>query len=128
MVKRAIKRTLRREHSYDEFEPSGNYVHRINVRDVARSMTALGYHSIAWKTMNTFWYAPFDSAKRGKPSLAWVGSRLGIFAQDIACFLRLLSPGVATVICFKSPPATEILDALHSNAFRVKLMSVNPYI
>ena len=126
-IKRGLKRVLRRDHSYDLFEPSGNFIFRINLNEIAKMMTALGYSTVAWKGMNTFWYAPFDSAEKNKLSLAWLGSHLGIIAQDIACWLRLLHPGVATIICFKTEPMLELINDLHSSGFRIKRLPRNPY-
>ena len=126
-VKRGLKRILRRAHSYDLFEPSGNFVFRVNLNEVAKMMTALGYSTVAWKGMNTFWHAPFDSAERNKLSLAWLGSHLGIIVQDLACWLRLLHPGVATIICLKTEPMSDLINDLRSSGFRLKCLPKNPY-
>ena len=126
-LKRTLKRLLRRDHPYDLFEPSGNFVYRINMNEIAKNLTALGYSIFAWKGMNTFWYEPFDRAMKDQFSFAWIGSRLGILIQDVACSLGLLSHGVATVVCFKSMPDPDLLINLRAAGFHVRQLPTNPY-
>jgi SAM-dependent methyltransferase len=127
-LKRMIKRLLRHDHAYDLFEPSGNFVYRININDLTKNLTSLNYSTLAWKGMNTFWYAGFDRAPKSGFSLARLGSRCGILAQDIACSLRLLSPGVASVMCFKAKPDDHWLDALRTARFHIIHCPTNPYL
>jgi len=127
LLKRALKRMLRRDHSYDQFEPSGNFIFRVNINEIAKMMTALGHTTLAWKGMNTFWHAPFDAQEKNRLSVAWIGSSLGILAQDVACALRLLTPGLATVICFKATPAPDLIGDLRSNGFHIRTLPLNPY-
>jgi SAM-dependent methyltransferase len=127
-LKRVIKKFLRRDDTYDQFEPSGNFVYRINVNDIFKSLAALGYSALAWKGRNTFWHEPFDTGTAGQISIAWLGTKIGIMAQDLACRVHLLSPGIVTAVCFKNVPDAGMLGDLRSAGYRIKACPVNPYI
>ena len=126
-MKQRVKRILRREHDYDQFEPSGNFVFRLNIAETAKMLTAVGAAALACKGINTFWHAPFDTADA--EGLAWpsIASRLAVGAQDLACWLGLLSPGLASVICFRRAPAEALLRDLRAAGFYVRILPKNPY-
>lgn len=125
--KRITKRMLRGEHAYDQFEPVGNFIFRLSPTETFKIMTALGYYGIAWRPMNGFWWGPLSSANRTKISLRLACYWLGIYAQDLACRMRLLSPGLVTMICLKNQPAPELLRDLKKQGFRIEISPTNPY-
>ncbi|MDR6669336.1 class I SAM-dependent methyltransferase [Rhizobium sp. 1399] len=126
-LKRSIKRFLRGEHPYDQFEPVGNFVFRLSRSETFKIMTALGYYGIAWRSMNGFWWGPLSGASKSKFSARLAGYWSGVYAQDMACSLRLLSPGLVTMICLKKPPAPELLRDLKKQGFRIEVSPKNPY-
>lgn len=127
-LKRLIKRTLRGEHAFDQFEPSGNFVFRLSVTEVEKMMTAMNYEQIAYIQKNVFYFDPVANRRKSFKSLGfWIFS-LGIFVQDLACFLKLLKPGVVTVVCFKASPSPAMLSTLRAHGFRIKTLPQNPYI
>ena len=75
-LKRSTKRFLRGEHAYDQFEPVGNFVFRLSLRETFKIVTALGYYGVAWKTMNVFWHGAVCGASRQGQSLRLAASGL----------------------------------------------------
>lgn len=126
VIKNLAKRALR-GNSSDQFEPSGNFIYRISIREAFKMLTALGHSCLAWKGINDFWYPPFAVADAGKSSLGAVGTRLGIGVQDLLARLGLLNYGLAAVICFKDRPAKSLDSRLRQSGFAVVPLPENPY-
>lgn len=125
-LKAFVKRLLRPDVS-DQFEPSGNFIYRVNIRETSKQLTALGYRHLAWKGINDFWYPPFAAADFGKMSVGALGTRLGIAVKDLLVRLKLLDYGLVALICFKEQPATSLLADLRRNKFAVVNLPQNPY-
>jgi ubiquinone/menaquinone biosynthesis C-methylase UbiE len=125
-LKAFVKRLLRRDVS-DQFEPSGNFIYRVSIRETSKMLTALGYRHLAWKGINDFWYPPFAAADFGKMSLGAVGTRLGIAVQDLLAQARLLNHGLAALICFKEQPAAKLMANLKQSGFVLVNLPQNPY-
>ena len=125
-LKAFVKRLLRHDAS-DQFEPSGNFIYRVSIRETSKMLTALGYRHLAWKGINDFWYPPFAAADFGKMSLGAVGTRLGIAVQDLLAQARLLNYGLAALICFKEQPAANLIANLKQSGFAVVSLPQNPY-
>lgn len=125
-LKAFVKRLLRHDVS-DQFEPSGNFIYRVSVRETSKMLTALGYRYLAWKGINDFWYPPFAAADFGKMSLGAAGTRLGIAVQDLLAQARLLNYGLAALICFKEQPAAKLMANLEQSGFAVVNLPRNPY-
>jgi SAM-dependent methyltransferase len=126
-LKRFVKRALRGEHAYDQFEPVGNYIFRLSVSETFKIMKALGYYGVAWKPMNGFWWGPLSGASKSKPSIQLALYWSGIYAQDLACRIGLLSPGLVTMVCLKDQPPCELLRNLSASGFRIAISPRNPY-
>jgi len=126
-LKNLAKRVLR-DGASDQFEPSGNFIYRISIREAFKMLTALGHPCLAWKGMNDFWYPPFATADSRKSSLGAVGTRLGIGVQDLLARLKLLNYGLASIVCFKEPPGTNLTSRLKQDGFAVVTLPENPYL
>jgi SAM-dependent methyltransferase len=127
-VKRWVKGRIRGEYASDQFEPVGNYIFRVDLEEIAKMLTALNHRTFAWRTMNTFWTERFAGARRDEASAAWLATRAGVLAQDVASRLGLLAPGLVTLICFKREPAPELVADLCAGGFSVVSLPVNPYL
>jgi ubiquinone/menaquinone biosynthesis C-methylase UbiE len=124
-LKTLIKRLVRHDVS-DQFESSGNFIYRLNIRETFKMLAALGYPCMAWKPINDFWYLPFAAADY-KFSFGALGTRAGIAVQNLFCQLGFLNYGLAAVICFKEPPARSLRAELRENCFVVTDLPENPY-
>jgi SAM-dependent methyltransferase len=124
---RALIKRLLRKGASDQFEPSGNFIYRISIREAFKMLTALGHHSLAWKGINDFWHVPFADADFAKLSLASVGTRSGIAAQNLLARVGLMQYGLSALICFKEPPATSLRSRLNRAGYSVIDLPVNPF-
>ena len=125
-LKTFAKRVLRGD-SDDQFEPSGNFVYRLSIREVFKMLTALGYPCFAWKGINDCYIPKLGTASANQHSAGWLLTRIGITVQDVLCCARLLSFGRAGIICFKQEPAMDILTSLKRRGFTVVNLPRNPY-
>jgi SAM-dependent methyltransferase len=127
-VKRLAKKFLRKGDTYDQFEPAGNFIYRLSIKETAKMLTALGLPTLAWKTMNDFWHIPFAGAPANKLSVATLGTRSAIFLQDALAKIGLLNFGLTAAICFKINPTAEVRSALQASGFRFIDLPKNPYV
>ncbi|MBW8886630.1 MAG: class I SAM-dependent methyltransferase [Fibrobacteres bacterium] len=125
-LRAGFKRMLRGDASLD-FEPSGNFIFRLDIREVSKMVAASGYAGIAWLSFNDFYH---PASSRGEYRLlsprTWL-LRLGIAVQDLFCGLRLMRPGLACVIAFKERPEASVRTALRMGGFRFRSSPINPY-
>ena len=126
IAKALVKRILRGDVT-DQFEPSGNFLYRLTIREVFKMLSGLGYGSMAWKGMNDFYHSRFADADATRLSLASLGTRAGIGVQDLLSRARLLNYGLASVICFKEEPSVDLLAQLRRNGFSLINGLANPY-
>jgi SAM-dependent methyltransferase len=126
-VKDMIKTRLRGQKSA-VFEPCGNFIFRVNVREMEKMMTALGYPAIAVEEFNDFYYARLSRAKYSRTGFATLFTKVVIAAQDILGFLRILDYGGACIILFKEAPESRLVEQLHRHGFRIHCLPNNPYL
>jgi len=125
-LKILVKRLLRKNASM-LFEPSGNYIYKVNMDEIARMMTALNYELVSYKYLNDFYHAKYSDRKFRKYSMATLATLAGIGVQNILCAIGLMNYGLATVIAFKRIPSDEIQDKLKKEGFHHKHLPINPY-
>jgi Methyltransferase domain len=125
--KYVVKRLLRGD-ATDQFENSGNFIFRVNVREVEKMATALNAASIAVKRYNDCYYAKAARDRRGAPTAGNLITSLLLLAQDLLCALRLLNHGLATVIVFKDEIAVPLRERLERAGFGVVRLPKNPYV
>lgn len=126
-LKTIIKKTIRRDKS-TLFEPSGNFIYRINISEIEKMLTALNYHSFAVKKFNFFYHPKISCQKYRDFSIATIFTKLGIVVQDILSFLRVLSYGVAAIIIFKETPSKNLINEMQKKGFYFVTLPTNPYL
>lgn len=127
-LKRVAKKLIRKGDTYDQFEPAGNFIYRLSIKETAKMLTALGLPTLAWRTMNDFWHIPFAAAPANKLSVAALGTRGAIFLQDLLAKMGLLNSGLTAAICFKVNPSPDVRFALQASGFRFMDLPRNPYV
>jgi len=126
LLKQPAKKLLWGAEETIHFEPSGNFIFRIQPKEVGKMLTALGYSALAYKTFNDLYLPRYGNAKTGMTQ-GHVMTRLGIVLQDAVCRLRLLNPGLVGLICFKQRPSDTVTRALRRTGFTLHILPVNPY-
>ncbi len=125
-AKALVKKLLRRDLSA-LFESSGNFIFRLNVREVEKMMTALNYRCVAYRAFNDFYHPRLSRGEFRPWSARTMLLRLGILAQDALCALRLMNPGLSCVAAFKREPSPELTEKLVRAGFRMSRLPMNPY-
>ena len=126
-LKRLIKRALRGNVS-QEFEPSGNYLYRLKVRELEKLMLSMGGEVVAWRGINDFFHRSFVEQKLTKFGFASLVTKLGIRVQDVLAKVGLLGYGLGCVIVFKGTPSDDRLETLKRAGFVVNRLPRNPYV
>ena len=125
-LKSLAKRLLRGTGDID-FEPSGNYLYRLNLRELAKLLSAINMEAIAYKGINDFFHERFSQADANAISSASLVTRLGIRVQDALARARLLGFGLACVVVFKGNPDPASLRRLEDAGFHIVRLPRNPY-
>lgn len=126
-VKRLLKRIIRGDREM-QFEPSGNFLYRLNIRELGKLMTAMGGETMAFKGINDFFHARLGNHDAHGFNAGSVLTRLGIALQDILCAMGLLGYGLGCVVVFKRGAGDDVLAALHSAGFQRVNLPRNPYV
>lgn len=126
-AKRMIKTMIRgdREH---EFEPSGNFLYRLSVRELEKLMSAAGGEVLAFKGINDFYHRRLAGYAAGTFNLGTVVTRFGIWVQDVLASVGLLGRALGCVAVFKSGVPSDIRGALKSAGFTIIDLPRNPFI
>ncbi len=126
-VKMMIKLIFRGDNSFD-FEPTGNYIFRVNLKEIKKMMTSLNLRLIAYKKFNDFYHPKLTSKSIKGISIAKFIFLSGIFMQNILCKIGLLDYGLVLLIIFKEEIEKDRLKHLKKNGFRISSLPINPYI
>lgn len=125
-VKRAVKHLLRGQ-SNPNFETSGNYLYRLDLKELGQLMCAMGNHTIAWKGINDFYHGPYGKAP-ANAGLPYSVTRLGLGVQDSLARLKLLGWGLCAVVLFNGSPPAVLRQRLMQNGFNFIDLPRNPYV
>ena len=125
-LKRFIKLNIRKDQSVN-FEPSGNFIYRLNVREMHKAMAALNYRTIAYYRFNDLFIPSAAGYPRNGFNKGILLTKLGIAFQNLLCRLGLMDWGLAVVILFKSEPDAALLQRLRSFGYTIENLPVNPF-
>ena len=126
MIKEPAKKLLWGKDQTIHFEPSGNYIYRINPKQMGKKLAAMGYATIAYRTFNDIFIPCFGDSKSGA-SFGGRMTRAAILLLDLLCALRMLNPALITIICFKEKPSKNIEKSFNGK-FRFRDLPINPYL
>lgn len=124
-AKRWLKRLLRGDTVFD-FEPSGNYLYRLNVGELGQLMCAMGNHTLAVRGINDF-YHPRLAQHPAVAGWPFTVTKLAIAVQDLLARVGLLGWGLCCVVVFKGEADARALQALRAQGFRIIALPRNPY-
>jgi ubiquinone/menaquinone biosynthesis C-methylase UbiE len=125
-LKQVVKKLVRGD-AETRFEPSGNFIYRLDIRETAKLMTAMGESHIASKRFNDFYMPGLGGDRAEGWTRGHVLTRFGIGVQNILSGLGLLAWGLAGLVILKGKPADEVIAALRRGGFRIEALPVNPY-
>lgn len=127
-LKNIAKLILRSQHSDQTlFEPSGNFLYRLSLREFIKIGTALQIESIAFKYANDFYMRKVSFKNRSQKF--WMAiQHLAIKTQDLLCRLRLMNYGLVIVIVPKKSFDSSLRQALTDHDFKIIDLPRNPYL
>ncbi len=126
-MKRLLKRVIRGDQEM-QFEPSGNFLYRLNIRELGKLMTAMGGEHMAFRGINDFFHAQLGSHDAQGFNIGSVVTRLGILAQNILVRLGMLGYGLGCVVVFNRSVGAECIASLQRAGFECIELPKNPYI
>lgn len=126
-AKRLVKRFIRGDREM-QFEPSGNFLYRLSLREMEKLMTAMGGRTIAFKGINDFYHRHLAASDASHLNFGSVVTRLGIGVQDFLSASGLLGYGLGCLIVFRSEPEHACLSSLRHAGFRIIQLPRNPYV
>jgi SAM-dependent methyltransferase len=109
------------------FEPSGNFLYRLNPRELGKLLCAINQSGFALRRMNDCYMPQLGSANAIGTWAGWMSRRM-VNVQDVLCRLKLLSWGMGAFVIFKNEPGSELLAAAERGGFNVVRLPANPYI
>jgi SAM-dependent methyltransferase len=124
-LKAMAKRSIGRETMV--FEPSGNFLYRLNPRELGKLLCAINQPGFALRRMNDCYLPGFEKANALGTWGGWLSRQL-VNAQDICCRLGLLSWGIGIFVIFKSDLEPAMLSAADRGSFSIVRLPANPYI
>jgi len=126
-MKQYIKRRVRGVAS-TLFERGGNFIFRVNEKEVVKMMAALNHGVVFCKRFNTFYHPRLAVATMSSVSLPGILTRLAIAIQDVLSVLRLLDYGGTCVMVFKEMPCERLQQDLRRQGFQIMAVPANPYL
>lgn len=126
-AKDLIKKIMRKQKS-TLFEKSGNYIFRINIREIEKMMSSLNYEIIAIKRANSFFHPKLSDAQFATLSFPTLITKLGIAVQNVLCKFKMLDYGLATIIAFKQSPHNNFQLTLRHHGFKIIHLPKNPFL
>lgn len=120
------KRALRGDNA-GEYEPAGNYIYRISVREVEKLMLALGAQTLAFRRFNDFYVERLAEADRLRAPWALAATRSGLAVQDLLCRLSAMGWGLCCCVLFKDDCEPAVASALQHAGFTVLNLPRNPF-
>ena len=109
------------------FEPSGNFIYRVSIREIEKMMTSINGSLIAVKQFNSFYHPSLASQKMGFTHGS-ILTKAAICLQDSLSFLGLMNYGLATIIIFKIPCTPALQEVLKKSGFHLINLPKNPYL
>lgn len=83
------------------FEPSGNFLYRISIKEFKKTLTAIGGYNFALKGINDFYISKFEKKNSKTFNFANLITKFAINFQNILSKLRLLGFGLCTIIIYE---------------------------
>ena len=125
-IKKTIKRVMRGDREY-QFEPSGNFLYRISIREIEKLHMAMGGEVIAFKGFNDFYLPALSGYPTTGANIGFWLTKFGIFIQNSLAKLGLMGWGLGCVIVFKRRPDDTLIEVLKDHRFKVIDLPKNPY-
>jgi len=126
-IKRLFKTVIRGDKE-QQFEDSGNFLYRLNLREMEKLMTAAGGEVMAFKGINDFWHPRLSNYAADTMNFGSLATRVGIAVQNILSAIQLLGLGLGCVVIFKGNINPRARLGLRAGGFKIIDLPRNPYL
>ena len=126
-VVRTMAKKLLRGDIEMNFETSGNFLYRLNIRELGKLHTAMGGKVMAFKGINDFYHGRLSQCVANQWNAGTLLTKTGIAVQDALARMRLMGFGLGCVVVFKGQPESKLLERLARSGFKVIELPKNPY-
>ena len=100
--KKFIKFLIRGKKQADlVFEPSGNFLYRISLKELKKILSAISGYNFAFKGINDFYIAKFENKSCKTYNIANMITKFAIFFQNILTKINLLGYGLCSIIIYE---------------------------
>jgi SAM-dependent methyltransferase len=124
---RTLAKKILRGDTQHQFEPSGNYLYRTNMKELSKLLLAMGGTVFAYKGFNDFYIPKFSNCRADDLNIGSFVTRLGVFVQNLLAKSHLMGYGLACIVLFSTSPPEDLLAALSKDGFTVQRLPKNPY-
>ena len=101
-LKKIIKFLIRGKGQSDLlFEPSGNFLYRISIKEFKKTLAAIGGYNFACKGINDFYIKKFEKKNIKTYNIASLTTKFGIYFQNILSRVKLLGSGLSSIIIYE---------------------------
>ncbi len=111
-----------------QFEPSGNFLYRLDIRELGKLMTAMGNEVMAFKGINDFYHPRFGMHDAKTHNIGSFVTKLGVGVQNILVRMGLLGYGLGAAVVFNGRPPASILELLKCAGFNIIELPKNPFL
>lgn len=126
-AKSLAKRLIRGDQE-QQFEPSGNYLYRLSIKELAKTMTAMGGCNLSVLKFNDFFHGKYSKYRSNTVNRGMLATRAGILVQDLLSSIGLLGYGLAAIIVYKCVPDESLIRSLTNAGYKTQSLPKNPYI
>ena len=126
MLKGLLKFILRGEGNI-QFEISGNFLYKVDLKELKKLLCAMGGYGFSHKGINDFYSAKLGSYPEGKINIGNLVTKIAIATQNLFSKVGLYSYGLHCVVIFKDEPQTSLTSALKKNGYKNIKLPINPY-
>jgi ubiquinone/menaquinone biosynthesis C-methylase UbiE len=126
-IKRLFKTVIRGDKE-QQFEDSGNFLYRLNIREMEKLMTAAGGEVMAFKGINDFWHPRLGDYAADSMNFGSLATRFGIAVQNSLSAIQLLGLGLGCVVIFKGNINRKARVGLRAGGFKIIDLPRNPYL
>jgi ubiquinone/menaquinone biosynthesis C-methylase UbiE len=126
-LKRPLKKLIRKEKRMD-YEDSGNYVFRVNSRELKKMLTAMDKPMMGIRYFNDFYLSSVAGHESSLRSPAFILTKFAIGIQNILSFFRLLKYCQVTLIAFKTAIGDEVKKDMRRFGYKLTVLPKNPYL
>ena len=100
--KKFIKFLIRGKEQADLlFEPSGNFLYRISLKELKKKLSAIGGYNFAFKGINDFYISRYEKKSCKTYNIANMITKFAIFCQNILSKINLLGYGLCSIIIYE---------------------------